>query len=52
MRDAAVGFQCPTCVAEGRKETRAARTPYGGLRPTRQGRRVDDLIGINAAIWC
>jgi len=51
MRDAAVGFQCPTCVTEGRKETRAARTPYGGLRPARQGVVSMTLIGINAVIW-
>lgn len=51
MRDAAVGFQCPTCVAEGRKETRAARTPYGGLRPTRNGLVTQVLITINAAVW-
>ena len=37
MSDAAVGFQCPSCVAEGRKATRSGRTPYGGLRPTRNG---------------
>ncbi len=33
MRDAAVGFQCPSCVAEGAKTTRSGRTAYGGLRP-------------------
>ncbi len=51
MRDAAVGFQCPSCIAEGRKETRAGRTPYGGLRPSRQGVVSMTLIGINAAVW-
>ncbi len=51
MRDASVGFQCPTCVDEGRKETRAVRTPYGGLRPGRQGVVSMTLIAINAAIW-
>jgi membrane associated rhomboid family serine protease len=51
MSNASVGFQCPTCVSEGRKETRAARTPYGGLRPARQGVVSMTLIGINAAIW-
>ena len=30
MRDAAVGFQCPKCVAEGAKTTRSGRTAYGG----------------------
>ncbi len=51
MRDAAVGFHCPTCLAEGRKETRAARTPYGGLRPSRNGVVSMTIIGINAVIW-
>jgi membrane associated rhomboid family serine protease len=51
MNDAAVGFQCPSCVAEGRKTTRSGRTPYGGLRPTRGGVVSQALIGINAAVW-
>jgi membrane associated rhomboid family serine protease len=51
MRDAAVGFQCPTCVSEGRKETRTGRTPYGGLRPTRNGLVSQVLIAINVAVW-
>jgi membrane associated rhomboid family serine protease len=51
MRDAAVGFQCPTCVAEGLKNTRAGRTPYGGLRPSNPGFTSMVLIAINAAVW-
>ncbi|MER6948357.1 rhomboid family intramembrane serine protease [Nonomuraea sp. NPDC000554] len=31
MRDAAVGFQCPECVAEGNKGVRQAQAPFGGL---------------------
>jgi membrane associated rhomboid family serine protease len=51
MRDAAVGFQCPTCVAEGRKTTRSGRTPYGGTRPSQPGLVSKTLIAINLAVW-
>ena len=51
MRDASVGFQCPECVAEGRRTTRQARTPYGGLRPGSFGLVSKILIGINVAVW-
>jgi membrane associated rhomboid family serine protease len=51
MNDAAVGFQCPDCIKEGHRDTRQARTPYGGLRATRQGVVSLTLIGINAAVW-
>jgi membrane associated rhomboid family serine protease len=51
MNDAAVGFQCPSCVAEGRKSTRSGRTPYGGLRPTRNGLVSQVLIAINVGVW-
>ncbi len=51
MRDAAVGFQCPDCVAEGRKSTRSGRTAFGGMRPSNAGLTSYVLIGINAVIW-
>ncbi|WP_344775687.1 rhomboid family intramembrane serine protease [Nocardioides panacisoli] len=51
MNDAAVGFQCPDCLAEGRKQTRSGRTAYGGLRPSRPGIVSMTLIGINAVVW-
>lgn len=51
MRDAAVGFQCPECVAEGRRTTRQARTAYGGLRPTNASITTMVLIGLNIAVW-
>ena len=51
MHDAAVGFQCPSCVAEGRKATRSGRTAYGGLRSGNPGLTSIVLIAINAAVW-
>ena len=45
------GVPVPDLRRRGRKETRAGRTPYGGLRPARQGVVSMTLIGINAAIW-
>jgi membrane associated rhomboid family serine protease len=51
MRSAAVGFQCPDCVAEGAKKTRQARTAYGGTRPTRPGLVTQALIAINVGIF-
>lgn len=51
MRDASVGFQCPDCVARGAKETRQARTAYGGLRAGSVGLVSKILIAINGAVW-
>ncbi len=51
MRQAAVGFQCPDCVAQGAKTTRAGRTAYGGVRPGNPGVTTITLIGINAFVW-
>lgn len=51
MRDAAVGFQCPECVAEGRRTTRQARTAYGGLRPTNASITTIVLMALNVGVW-
>jgi membrane associated rhomboid family serine protease len=51
MRDAAVGFQCPDCITEGRRETRSGRTAFGGLRPTNASVTSVVLVAMNAAVW-
>ena len=51
MRDAAVGFQCPTCVAEGSKQTRQARTAYGGKRSADPRQTPIALIVLNVGVW-
>lgn len=51
MRDAAVGFQCPSCVSEGAKQTRSGRTAYGGARPGNPALTSMALIATNVAVW-
>lgn len=51
MREAAVGFQCPDCIAEGRRSMRQAKTAYGGQISTNPGLTSLVLIGINAIVW-
>ncbi|MET0840031.1 MAG: rhomboid family intramembrane serine protease [Marmoricola sp.] len=51
MRSASVGFQCPSCVKEGSRSTRQARTPYGGTRVADPRLTTFVLIGINALVW-
>ena len=51
MRDAAVGFQCPSCVSEGAKQTRTGRTPYGGMRSANPALTSIVLIVSNVAVW-
>jgi membrane associated rhomboid family serine protease len=51
MRQASVGFQCPSCVSEGARSTRSGRTAYGGLRSGDPGLTSQILIGINALVW-
>ena len=51
MRDAAVGFQCPSCVSEGAKQTRSGRTAYGGLRSGNPALTSIALITTNFGVW-
>lgn len=51
MRQAAVGFQCPSCVSEGARSTRAGRTAYGGQRSTNPTLTSKVLIAANALVW-
>jgi membrane associated rhomboid family serine protease len=51
MRQAAVGFQCPECVSEGAKTTRAGRTAYGGKRSDNPALTSQILIALNAAVF-
>ncbi|HEU4421585.1 MAG TPA: rhomboid family intramembrane serine protease [Pilimelia sp.] len=47
MTVAAVGHQCPECVAEGRRTQRPARTAFGGGYAGHRGYVTFTLIGIN-----
>ncbi len=47
MREAAVGHQCPECVAEGRRTQRQTRTAFGGSTLGRQGYVTITLIVAN-----
>jgi membrane associated rhomboid family serine protease len=50
MTAAAVGHQCPECVAEGRRTQRPARTAFGGGAAGQQGTVTKTLIGLNIAV--
>jgi membrane associated rhomboid family serine protease len=50
MVPAAVGFQCPECVSEGRKSIRPTRTMYGGRTRDRADVTIA-LVAINVAIF-
>ncbi len=51
MRDAAVGFQCPECVAEGLKSVRQPRTLAGGAIAANAGWISFTLIAVNVAMF-
>ncbi|GAA1663492.1 rhomboid family intramembrane serine protease [Glycomyces endophyticus] len=50
--DAPVGFQCPDCVAEGRRTMRKTRSSFGGgARAGAAGTVTKVLIGANVAVF-
>jgi membrane associated rhomboid family serine protease len=51
MNDASVGFQCPSCIAEGAKTVRSTRTMAGGAVPAREGRVSMVIIGLNVLVF-
>jgi membrane associated rhomboid family serine protease len=50
LREAPVGYQCPECVAEGRRTVRPARTVFGGSALGARGYVTKALIFINVAV--
>jgi membrane associated rhomboid family serine protease len=50
MRDAAVGFHCPECVAQARRSARVPRTVFGGTLAGHDGNVTKILIGANVAV--
>ena len=51
MISAAVGFQCPDCVAQGARDTRQNQLPYGGARSPNPAVTSMTLIGLNVLVW-
>jgi membrane associated rhomboid family serine protease len=50
--DAPVGFQCPDCVAQGRRTMREPRSSFGGgARAGAAGTVTKTLIGANIAVF-
>lgn len=51
MISAAVGFQCPECVATAAKQSRQNVGPYGGKRSADPRLTTFALIGVNLVVW-
>jgi membrane associated rhomboid family serine protease len=50
MHDAAVGHQCPECVAAARRSHPATQTAFGGTLAGQHGHVTMTLIGLNVAV--
>ena len=51
MRPAAVGHQCPECVAEGARTVRTARTTFGGRVADDTARVTVTLVALNVGVF-
>jgi len=51
MVTAHVGVQCPECVRDGARATRAGEAPFGGQRSTNPRLTSLVLIGLNVAVF-
>jgi membrane associated rhomboid family serine protease len=51
MISASVGFQCPECVAQGRRTVRQTRTVFGGRVPERPGVVTTTLVVVCVVMW-
>ncbi len=51
MNPAAVGFQCPSCVASGRASVRAPRTRFGAVLTPGGGNATKVLMGVLVAVF-
>lgn len=51
MTVASVGFQCPECIADGRKTVREPRTVFGGRVQEQVNRITLVLLGLNVALY-
>lgn len=51
MRSASVGFQCPSCVADGARSVRLPRTAFGGRVAVDPARVTLVLIGLDVVVF-